>query len=357
VCAGDFNEILDNSEKVRGRQRPNYLMENFRSTLEVCGLYEIYSKGPMWTWNNGRGGEDFTMERLNRTVANHAWMIRFTKVEASFEIAIFSDHLHLFINTDGQPMQRRKGRGFRYEAKWAENKEYKEVIKKIWRVKTPCNGTWKSVRSKLKDSKGGLLEWQRVHGRKGYQEIHKISEKLLRVQAMNDGSDLSSLKKIKDELAVKQKEEDVFWQQRARENWLRHGDKNTKYFQACMNQKKKANIIGAVTDVTRQKRESQEEIGEAFARYFQDLFNIDGPRNMENALEGLKVRVTPAMNEALLQEFTIEKVGWALAQMDPLKAPSSNGFSICFFQKNWATFGGEVSQFVTRILNNDSMNK
>jgi hypothetical protein len=44
VCAGDFNEILDNSEKVGGKQRPNYLMENFRSTLEFCDLYEIDSR-------------------------------------------------------------------------------------------------------------------------------------------------------------------------------------------------------------------------------------------------------------------------------------------------------------------------
>jgi hypothetical protein len=45
--------------------------------------------------------------------------------EAYLETAIFSDHLPLFINIDGQPMQRRKGCGFRYEAKWADNKECK----------------------------------------------------------------------------------------------------------------------------------------------------------------------------------------------------------------------------------------
>jgi hypothetical protein len=158
------------------------------------------------------------MERLDRTIANHAWMIRFPKVEASFEAVVFSDHLPLFINTDGHPMQRTKGHGFSYEAKWADNKECKEVIKKIWRVKKPTNGTWQSVKTKLKDSKGGLLEWQCVHGRKGSQKIRELIEKLLAAQAMIEGRDLSCLKQIKDDLAEKQKEEDVFWQQRAREN-------------------------------------------------------------------------------------------------------------------------------------------
>jgi hypothetical protein len=82
-----------------------------------------------------------------------------------------------------------------------------------------------------------------------------------------------------------------------------------------------------------------------------------GSRNMDHALEGLEVRVTPAMNATLMQEFTTEEVGRAVAQMDPLKAPGPDGFSTCFFQKNWAIIGGEVSQFVTHILNNGSMNK
>jgi hypothetical protein len=80
-----------------------------------------------------------------------------------------------------------------------------------------------------------------------------------------------------------------------------------------VNQKKKSNFIGAITDVAGQKWESQEEIGETFARYFQNLFNTSGPRNMDHALKGLEVRVTPTMNEALLQEFTTEEVGRALA--------------------------------------------
>jgi hypothetical protein len=41
ICAGDFNEILDISEKTGERGRPAYLMTNFKNTLEYCNLHEL----------------------------------------------------------------------------------------------------------------------------------------------------------------------------------------------------------------------------------------------------------------------------------------------------------------------------
>jgi hypothetical protein len=78
---------------------------------------------------------------------------------------------------------------------------------------------------------------------------------------------------------------------------------------------------------------------------------------MENVLEAVDRRVNHTMNEMLLKDFTIEEVGIALNQMAQLKVPSPNGFSACFFQKNWASIGEEVSQAVLHILNKGCMNK
>jgi hypothetical protein len=45
-------------------------MANFNNTLEYWDLQELECRGPIYTWNNGRDGEEFTKERLDRVVAN-----------------------------------------------------------------------------------------------------------------------------------------------------------------------------------------------------------------------------------------------------------------------------------------------
>jgi hypothetical protein len=42
--------------------------------------------------------------------------------------------------------------------------------------------------------------------------------------------------------------EELKWKQRAKEHWLKDGDQNTKYFHACVKQRRKANQIFIVVD-------------------------------------------------------------------------------------------------------------
>ena len=57
LCAGDFNKILKQSEKLGGWTRPPGQMQLFRDILDECGLIDIGFKGSPFTWskiyNNG----------------------------------------------------------------------------------------------------------------------------------------------------------------------------------------------------------------------------------------------------------------------------------------------------------------
>ena len=53
LCAGDFNEILLDTEKMGGALRPDRQKVNFREALEECELAEVKMYGSGFTWKKG----------------------------------------------------------------------------------------------------------------------------------------------------------------------------------------------------------------------------------------------------------------------------------------------------------------
>jgi hypothetical protein len=137
---------------------------------------------------------------------------------------------------------------------------------------------------------------------------------------------------------------DLLWRQRARLEWMRGGDRNTKYYHACANSRRRSNYISSVSDVDGKIVKSIEEVQLAFINYFKNLFTSDNIGDMTPCLQALNCRVTEEMNIALLRDFTVEEIADALKSMAPLKAPGPDGFPASFFQKNWNVVGRKFAK-------------
>jgi hypothetical protein len=120
---------------------------------------------------------------------------------------------------------------------------------------------------------------------------------------------------------------------------LQEGDRNTKFFHECANQKRIASSIYKVVDADGGVCEEQGTIAQAFICYYVCLFTTVARTNTANCLMSLLPCITTEMNEYLLQPYTVEEVSIALNQIDPLKASRPNGFSVSFFQKHWGHCG------------------
>jgi hypothetical protein len=79
MCAGDFNEILEESEKFGGCRKARGLMEAFKEALDVCNLSDLGASGLRYTWHNGQEGDSFIQERLDRVVASPDWCENFSR--------------------------------------------------------------------------------------------------------------------------------------------------------------------------------------------------------------------------------------------------------------------------------------
>jgi len=104
-----------------------------------------------------------------------------------------------------------------------------------------------------------------------------------------------------------------------------------------------------------------EEVGNAFTRYFQNLFDTEGVSGIEECISPVQARVKQELNAMLTSEFTHEEVNTDLSQMHPLKSPGPDGFGVSFYQHHWGTIGvkvrGAVLDFLNRGIFNPSINE
>ena len=74
-----------------------------------------------------------------------------------------------------------------------------------------------------------------------------------------------------DELLQKQ---EIYWAQRFRITWLKHWDKNTKFFHAKATQRRRKNHIKGIQNAQGQWVENLEEVVEVASAYFDNLFHV-----------------------------------------------------------------------------------
>jgi hypothetical protein len=85
----------------------------------------------------------------------------------------------------------------------------------------------------------------------------------------------SQIKMVQKELGQLLDKEELWWRQRAKEEWLSSGDRNTRFFHACASARWHRNQVGMIKDKNGQSWENSDDVGEAFVKYFTTLFTRD----------------------------------------------------------------------------------
>ncbi|KAA3473556.1 reverse transcriptase [Gossypium australe] len=170
-------------------------------------------------------------------------------------------------------------------------------------------------------------------------------------EADRDDENLAELINMKIQLNFEIENDERYWEQRARINWLQSSDKNTSFFHKQATQQRRRNLIQQLYFEDGRETEEICEM-EAIARsYFQNLFSVGRRGNYKYLLTSIDRCIYEEDNSRLSVGFTKEEIRAALAELGPTKAPREDGFLALFYQKCWSIVGEEVSSFCLKHLN------
>jgi hypothetical protein len=228
-------------------------------------------------------------------------------------------------------------------------------VKKVWRVKENSVDKWAVLRRKLDSCRNDLKCWARMYDGKKNMDIQNLEESLQEMQKEGDPRKLEIEKLLKEELDNLLEVEALKWRQRAKEDWLKYGDRNTKYFHACGSQKIRKNLVKEIADLNGMKWTSQKDIEWAFIDYFQWLYGAENYKEVDCCTRTIIFKVTRQMKQNLTAFVLMEEIQIALNQLAPLKAPRPDGFPTFFFQQNWEILHQEVCDAIKYFFDTGNM--
>ena len=130
-------------------------------------------------------------------------------------------------------------------------------------------------------------------------------------------------------LGHKVREEEIKWKQRSRCQWLKEGDKNTKFFRSMASARMRGNRITSLM-VNGPRLENWEGITSHILDFFLSLYTKDD--QIKPSLENLHFSSISEESTTWLEgNFLKEEVKVEVFNLGSDKAPGPNGFQISFF--------------------------
>ncbi|CAM8982799.1 unnamed protein product [Rhodiola kirilowii] len=350
VVMGDFNEIAYSWEMVSRRDRQMGQMRRFRECLDDCGLTDLGYVGETFTFTNKRKDDKEVKARLDRAVANKAWRDLFNKAIVKHGFANSSDHIPVVLmlkggsNTGHRSFQR-------FESMWVRHADFKNVVRRSW----SSQGNETPISEKLHKCMHDLCKWGSDTFGNVKRKIKELKDRISQVRkGVRTEETATREASLMEELDEWMEREELWWRQRSRAEWLKHGDRNTSYFHARASHRRRRNRIDSIRNQAGDLCESSQQIETIIMSYFRDIFTsqveVSGDR-WRREFEMIPRMVTQEMNDMLDAPFTEGEVRRALFQMHPTKAPGVDGVSALFYQNNWEVVGKDVVKEVLNCLN------
>ena len=329
IVIGDFNAITANHEKEGGRPKTTSSIVEFSNFINDGSLMDLGYVGRKFTWSNRQFDGGLVQERLDRGLVSTTWRAIYLKARVMHLKDIGSDHCPLLL--DSNPSAQTTKRRFKFQERWTGLEEVKLIVASVWAQNKEGSPMFQHFQ-RLKQCRHELVSWQRNNNVNSSTRIKQLCDQLVTLKEDKEVHNRAEILALEKELTNAYQQEERFWKEKSRINWLRWGDQNTRFFHAKTKERNRRNKIWRLKSSNGDWCTDPEAIGVEAGKYFMDLFSSCNPHNPETLLAGLRKKVSNPMNRSLTRPVSDQEVKRATFSINPMGAPGDDGFTAKFYQ-------------------------
>ncbi|KAL2897478.1 LINE-1 retrotransposable element ORF2 protein [Bienertia sinuspersici] len=147
--------------------------------------------------------------------------------------------------------------------------------------------------------------------------------------------------------------------QRAKMQWLKEGDSNTRFFHRSIKRRKFQQRILEIKDRNGEVQNDPGSINKAFEEFYMDLLGNakSGRANIKQEIISLGAKITDEQANSLTREFTDSEIKQALLSIPGAKAPGPDGFNSTFYKEAWPHIGEDLCKAIRDFFTHGKMLK
>ncbi|CAN1120799.1 hypothetical protein LINPERHAP2_LOCUS413 [Linum perenne] len=270
---GDFNPMVESSEKRGGAKFNQSPAADFRDCIRDCSLIDTGIVGPRFTWFRKN-----LKERLDRCLANADWFSTFPDSSTIHVERLKSDHRPLLVRIRSTVRYDVCPRPFRFNAAWFGHENFTDFLDQSWK-------RGRDLCFSLQDFKEHCITWNtevfgHIFKRKRHLE-KRLRQLELRTQQGDSGIWMREEDLVRRELERILWQEHMLWLQKSRMQWIKDGDRNTKFFHLSTLCRRKANWIQGLKLDDGSWSYDDAELKKMAVAYFENLFKAGRPMSLD----------------------------------------------------------------------------
>ncbi|XP_071699385.1 uncharacterized protein [Rutidosis leptorrhynchoides] len=294
VIIGDFNVTRKIEEHSAGGSYSTEDMQDFNDCLDKVEVDDIGSTGFHYTWTKSlRNPKWGVLKKLDRILINDAFINTFPQAYGIFLPYLISDHSPALLGIN-KGIKRVK-KSFRFMNYTAYKDKFLETVAEDWSKDVQGFAMFRLVK-KLNGLKSGLKKLNRSNGNL-HVKVDSLKRELKEAQKML----------------------------KAKIDWLKDGDKNTKFFHSVLKSRKQKCWVESICDESG-VRFYDEQVTEQCVKHFQEfLGKTDKVIPVEELGDIFTKKIPIDIAEKMITEVTDEEIKAAIFDIDMNKASSPDG--------------------------------